>query len=127
MTNTPELIALFDGTCVRIRVDRDRHETRVAIADRRDTDGPVLTVAQFNPSCGDGQVPAGWIVSRASSDHYSEPITSEYEALKLLDVATRAEQRLRRTYPNIYPDVPPAARARICRDYPELRRLNQSG
>lgn len=127
MTDTPERTPLFDGTCIRIQRGSNRYEIRVAAPDCDDADGPVLAAAQFYSSPGDEQGITGWIVSGTSSDHYSEPISSRYQALRLLDEVARAERALRRRYPQIYPQVPLAAHEQTRRDYPELRRLNQGG
>ncbi|MCX4681648.1 hypothetical protein OG413_41340 [Streptomyces sp. NBC_01433] len=127
MTDTTERTPLFDGTCVRVQMGRNRYETRVAASDRDGVDGPDLAAAQFYPSRSDGQGTTGWIVSGTSSDHYSEPITSRDEALKLLYAVTRAERALLRRYPQVFPQVPPVAHEQIRSDFPELHRLNQSG
>ncbi|MFJ2349658.1 hypothetical protein [Streptomyces antimycoticus] len=128
MTTIAERAPLLQGTCVRVQLDRNRYETRVAAPpDRYEADGQNLAAAQFYPSRNDGQGGTGWIVSGTSSDHYSEPIASTYEALKLLHEVTRAERALLRRYPQIYPQVPSVAHEQIRRDYPELHRLNQSG
>ncbi|MGW3392146.1 hypothetical protein [Streptomyces cinereoruber] len=61
----------------------------------------------------------GWIVSSESSDHYSKPIDSQDQALKLLHEVTRAERALLRWYPKIYPAVPPVEYEQIRREFPE--------
>ncbi|WP_246096346.1 hypothetical protein [Streptomyces botrytidirepellens] len=109
-----------------MQLDRNRYETRVAAPDRDEADGQNLAAAQFYPSHDDGQWLTGWIVSARSSDHYSEPIASRDEALKLLHEVTRAESALLRR-PQIYPQVPPVAHEQIRRDFPETRQLSGSG
>lgn len=127
MTDITERTSLLNGTCVRVQLGSNRYETRVAASDHAEPDGQSLAAAQFYTSDGGGPGVTGWIVSGASSDHYSEPIASRYEALKLLQEVTRAERTLLRRYPRIYPQVPPVAHEQIRRDYPALQRLNQSG
>ncbi|WP_435057988.1 hypothetical protein [Streptomyces sp. bgisy060] len=125
MSDTTERTPLFHGTCVQIQLGRNRYETRAADPDRADAVGQDLAAAQFYPSSSDGAGITGWIVSGTSSDHYSEPIDSQDQALKLLHEVTRAERVLLSRYPKIYPAVPPVAHEQIRRDFPELRRLNQ--
>ncbi|MEU1076533.1 MULTISPECIES: hypothetical protein [unclassified Streptomyces] len=125
MSDTTERIPLLRGTCVQIQLGHNRYETRAIDPRREGAEGQDLAAAQFYPSHSDGQGITGWIVSGTSSDHYSEPINSRDQALKLLHAVTRAERVLLRRYPNIYPAVPPVAHEQIRREFPELRRLNQ--
>jgi hypothetical protein len=125
MSDTTEHTPLLHGTCVQVRLGRHRYETHAVTPGRAGAVSPNLAVAQFYPSSSDGEGITGWIVSGASSDHYSEPIDSQERALKRLHDVTRAERVLLRRYPNIYPAVPPLAHEQIRRDFPKLRRFYQ--
>ncbi|MFD6470797.1 hypothetical protein [Streptomyces goshikiensis] len=123
MITTEETTQLLAGTCVLSRINRHRYETRTVST--RSAHDRHLAVAQYYPPQGDSQTVTGWIVSGASSDHYSEPISNQEEALELLRQVTRAELFLSRCYRSLYPQIPLVAHDNIRRHKPSMRRLNQ--